>query len=99
MVQAAPPVELLPGGRLTLTLREPDFDTARRLASAVNGEEGLWIGFKIDQANVSGSDTPCETAPGGRITRRPLRAHRSGFRWSASARPHPRARRTAGSSA
>lgn len=24
----------------------------------------FWIGFKIDQANVSGSDTPCETAPG-----------------------------------
>ncbi len=24
----------------------------------------FWIGFKIDQANTSGSDTPCETAPG-----------------------------------
>ena len=24
----------------------------------------FWIGFKLDEANTSGSDTPCETAPG-----------------------------------
>jgi flagellar P-ring protein FlgI len=53
MVQAAPPVELLPGGRLTLTLREPDFDTARRLAGAVNGDLGPGSAEAIDAGSVS----------------------------------------------
>lgn len=53
MVQSAPPVELLEGGRLTLTLRDPDFDTARRLAEAVNADLGAGAAQASDAASVS----------------------------------------------
>lgn len=53
VVQSAPPVELLPGGRLMLTLRDPDFDTASRLATAVNMDLGQGVAEANDAASVS----------------------------------------------
>lgn len=53
LVQTATPAELVPGGRLVLTLRDPDFDTARRLVQVVAGELGGGSAEALDAGTVS----------------------------------------------
>lgn len=53
MVQVGPRTQLVTGPTLTLSLREPDFETARRLAEAVNADLGAQTAHAIDAAAIS----------------------------------------------
>jgi len=53
LVQVSPRRELDFGSTMTLSLREPDFATARRLAEAINSELGEGVARALDSAAVA----------------------------------------------